>query len=322
MLRTFTLAVFSLILTASSASAQLPCHAEYGDNVFADNVSMGGPGLTVGILFVAPTSFSATSVEVFTGESSGQNSVQIWSHNAGLNQPGSMLSSGSWSMSSTNGWQGAPLAAQVPLVAGTTYWLGWNPINGAQASVDTSIAGNGQLYRPSFDGGQTWLGPFQSSNHWKFRIFGSCNGPVTYCTAKVNSLGCTPSIFGVGTPSPTALSGFEVRASNVRNQKVGLLLYSLTGRAATPFQGGFLCLAPAIRRSTSVNSGGSALPASDCTGLYSIDMNAFAHGVLGGTPAAGLQVPGQQVNCQWWGRDPGLPVPNNSTLSDALEYTL
>ncbi|HTF91145.1 MAG TPA: hypothetical protein VK843_22205 [Planctomycetota bacterium] len=321
-MRSFQLAVLSLILTASSAIAQTPCHAEFGDNVFTDNVSMGGPNLTLVIKFTVPTSFQATAVEVFTGEASGLNSVQIWSDNAGQNQPLAVLSSGSWNMSSTNSWQGAPLQSAVPLTAGTIYWLGWNPINNAQANTDRSQPGNGQLYNASFDGGQSWFGPFQDVEHWKFRIFGSCNGPVTYCTAKLNSLGCTPSISGVGTPSPTALSGFTVLGSNVRNQKVGLLLYSLTGRAATPFQGGFLCLAPAIRRSTSANSGGTALPASDCSGVYSIDMNAFAHGVLGGTPSPALQVPGQQVNCQWWGRDPGLPVPNNSTLTDALEYTL
>jgi hypothetical protein len=316
------LSVLSVILSAAIASAQVPCHAEYGDNVFADNVSMGGPNLILVIKFVAPTSFNATSVEVFTGEGNGMNSVQIWSHDAGLNQPSAALNSGSWNMSATNSWQGAPLAAPVPLVAGTTYWLGWSPVGGSQANVDTSIPGNGQVYRASFDGGQTWIGPFSDNEHWKFRIFGSCNGPVVYCTAKVNSLGCTPAIASIGTPSPVATSGFVVHTPNVRNQKVGLLLYGVTGRAGLPFQGGFLCIAAPVRRSTSVSSGGTALPASDCSGDYSIDMNAFAHGVLGGTPSPALQVPGTVVDCQWWGRDQGFPVPNNSALSDALEYTL
>lgn len=322
MLRSLGLSLFALLATSTAALAQTPCHAEYDGPNFSDNVSMGGPGLIVAIQFVAPTSFSATSLEVFTGESSGLNTVSLWSHDAVNNRPASQLSSGSWSMSSTNGWQGASLASAVSLTAGATYWFGWAPINGSQASVDTTIPGNGQAYRPSFDGGQTWLGPFQNSNHWKLRLFGNCNPAVTYCTAKVNSLGCTPVIFSVGTPSTTATSGFEVQADDVRNQKVGILLYSVTGRAALPFSGGFLCVAGPVRRTPGVNSGGAALPTNDCSGEYSVDMNAFAQGLLGGTPSPALLVSGTVVDCQWWGRDPGFPSPNNTTLSDALEYTL
>lgn len=145
---------------------------------------------------------------------------------------------------------------------------------------------------------------------------------ASYCTAKVNSLGCTPSIYSVGVQSTTALSGFEVRADDVRNQKVGILLYSVSGRAALPFSGGFLCVAGPVRRTPGVNSGGAALPASDCSGDYSIDMNSFAQGLLGGTPSPSLLVPGTVVDCQWWGRDPGFPSPNNTTLSNGLEYVL
>ncbi|HUR26777.1 MAG TPA: hypothetical protein VM509_01210 [Planctomycetota bacterium] len=316
------LGLLFLSLGAAVANAQTPCHAEYDGNVFSDNVSMGGPNLIIGIKFVAPSAFSATSIEVFTGEGGGQNSVQIWSHDAALNQPLAQLSSGSWSMSSANSWQGAALASPVALTSGATYWLGWAPINGAQASVDTSIPGNGQSYRGSFDGGQTWSGPFQGSNHWKFRIFGGCNTTTVYCTAKVNSLGCTPVISAVGSPSPVASSGFVVHGANVRNQKVGILLYSVTGRAATPFQNGFLCVAAPVRRTPSVSSAGNALPANDCSGDYALDMNAFGQGALGGSPSPALLVPGTVVDCQWWGRDQGFAAPNNSTLTDAIEYVL
>jgi hypothetical protein len=322
MIRTLGLPFLALILGAATAPAQTPCHAEYDGPNFSDNVSMGGPNLIVAIQFVAPSSFTANSIEVFTGEATGTNTVQLWSHDAGGNKPASLLGSGSWGMSSTNGWQGAALGTPVALSAGTTYWLGWAPINGSQASVDTTIPGVGQPYRPSFDGGLSWLGPFQNSNHWKFRIFGACNPTVTYCTAKVNSLGCTPAIYSVGAQSTTATSGFEVRAASVRNQKVGLLLYSVTGRAALPFSGGFLCVAGPVRRTPGVNSGGAPLPTNDCSGEYSIDMNSFAQGLLGGTPSPSLLVPGTVVDCQWWGRDPGFAAPNNTTLSEGLEYVL
>jgi len=73
---------------------------------------------------------------------------------------------------------------------------------------------------------------------------------TAYCTAKLNSLGCTPVIAGAGNPSATNAAPFVVSASQVRNQKPGLILYTPGGvQSAQPFQGGTLCLGGApIRR--------------------------------------------------------------------------
>ena len=149
-----------------------------------------------------------------------------------------------------------------------------------------------------------------------------CATPVVYCTAKLNSLGCTPSIGYVGTSSSSATSGFSVRGSNVRNIKNGLLFYGVNGRVSSPYQGGTLCVKSQIKRTPSTNSFGNALPANDCSGILALDMNAFAAGTLGGTPLAALSVVGTTVNCQWWGRDSGFPAPNNTTLTDGLEYVV
>jgi hypothetical protein len=149
-----------------------------------------------------------------------------------------------------------------------------------------------------------------------------CALPVVHCSAKLNSLGCTPAIAWAGAPSATAGTGFSVRANNVLNNKPGLLFYGSTGRAATPFQGGTLCVKTPIRRTPVSNSGGTAPPGADCSGVFALDMNKFAVGLLGGTPAAFLQVAGTVVNCQWWSRDPGFAAPNNTGLSDGLEYTI
>jgi hypothetical protein len=146
-------------------------------------------------------------------------------------------------------------------------------------------------------------------------------GWTLYCTAKLNSLGCTPSMHAIGAPSATAPSGFVASATAVLNNKSGLLFYGLNGAANLPFQGGRLCAAPPLLRAPLANSGGHP-PPNDCSGAYSIDLNAFAQGLAGGHPDPALRVPGTSVHCQWWSRDPGFAQPDNSALSDALAYVV
>jgi hypothetical protein len=149
-----------------------------------------------------------------------------------------------------------------------------------------------------------------------------CTPPVVYCTAKVNSLGCTPQIGFTGAPSATASNGFVLSGTNVRNNKAGLLIYTNAGRDAAPFQGGFLCVAQPIKRSIAINSNGTPAPANDCSGAYVLDMNAFGSSALGGSPAPYLRVAGTVVDVQCWGRDNGFPAPGNSTLTNGLEFTV
>ena len=160
-------------------------------------------------------------------------------------------------------------------------------------------------YPTSQNGGGAWLGG------------PACNGsPVAYCTAKTNSLGCTPSVGHVGNPSASGTGGFVLSASPVINNKPGLLLYTNAGRAATPFQGGRLCVASPIRRTIGLSSGGNP-PPNDCSGTYSIDFNAYiASGV---DPAL---VAGAAFDGQYWARDPGFSPPNNTSLTDALHVVL
>jgi len=142
----------------------------------------------------------------------------------------------------------------------------------------------------------------------------------TYCTAKLNSLGCTPRISASGSSSASSGAGFVVSASDVRNQKTGLLFYGFNGRRSMPFQGGLHCIALPTKRTPGVSSGGSALPVQDCSGVFAVDLNAFAIGALGGTPSPALLLQGTLVDCQFWGRDPGFSPPSDTTLSDALEF--
>jgi hypothetical protein len=146
-------------------------------------------------------------------------------------------------------------------------------------------------------------------------------GTLTYCTAKTTANSCVPSIGSTGAPSATSGSGFIVNGTTFINNKSCLLFYGTTGQAATTFQGGTLCVKTPIKRTPGTNTFGNP-PPNDCSGAPAIDMNLFAAGGGGGTPLPALLVPGTVVDCQWWGRDPGFPAPNNTQLSNGLEYTV
>ncbi|HUR26744.1 MAG TPA: hypothetical protein VM509_01045 [Planctomycetota bacterium] len=143
-----------------------------------------------------------------------------------------------------------------------------------------------------------------------------------FCTAKVNSLGCSPQIRAYGKSSATENAGFQIVATSVRNQRAGMLLHAFGGRVALPFAGGTLCLVSPRRSMPISSSGGSSLPANDCTGHYSLDVNTFAYGLGHGFPLPELVSPGTLVECQWWSRDPGFAPPDAIGLTGGLEYTV
>ena len=149
---------------------------------------------------------------------------------------------------------------------------------------------------------------------------------TTYCQAKLNSLSCTPSIRGHGFPSVSAATGYEILCDNVRNQTRGVLLYSFSGPASLPFQGGTLCVGGAYERTAALDSGGAPLPQANCSGVWEVDFNThlrerFAPTSEPLTPLTALP-PGTTIHAQWFGRDPGLAAPNNTSLSNGLQLTL
>jgi hypothetical protein len=136
--------------------------------------------------------------------------------------------------------------------------------------------------------------------------------PTIFCTAKVNSKGCTPQIATSGTPSLTSGPPLVISVTQVLNNKNGILFYGLGGPAAIPFQGGFLCSAPPRHRTPQQQSGGNP-PPNDCSGQFAFDFRSWA--LSGKDPAlsAGVQVVGQ-----FWYRDAGAPF--STGLSDAVDF--
>jgi hypothetical protein len=193
---TTTLLVATLLSTA--AAAQTPCYAEFDGNVFKNNVSMGGPNFTNCIKTSTSKALVVFAVQVFTGEKTGTSTVGIWSHDAIKDEPKAELARGSWSMSTTNSWQGANLSKPVILVPNTTFWVSWIPVSGCQASVQNSggtLPGI-QTYKWSRTNSAPWNGPYKG-HQWKFRLWCAPIGAITGVT--VIGKGCSDGFGKVGT---------------------------------------------------------------------------------------------------------------------------
>jgi hypothetical protein len=137
--------------------------------------------------------------------------------------------------------------------------------------------------------------------------------PVGYCSASTNSANCTSQMSTAGPihPSASESSGFLLLGLNQIAQKQGLLFYGINGRNAVPFSSGFLCVAPPLRRTGLVNSGGTT----GCTGRFTTDFNAWV--ASGADPAL---TAGVKVNSQFWGRDPA--APSTTSVTNGTEFFL
>jgi len=128
-----------------------------------------------------------------------------------------------------------------------------------------------------------------------------------------STVGCPTAIAFQGFASASDPTPFEISASDMINQHVGMLLYALAP-ANTPFAGGTLCLGGTLKRTPLQNSGGNVGP-NDCSGTFSFDFNARIQSGI--DP---LLVPGAEVFCQYWSRDP--QSPSTTSLSDALVFLI
>lgn len=139
--------------------------------------------------------------------------------------------------------------------------------------------------------------------------------PSIYCTAKTNSLGCNPFIAYAGTPSVSSFTPFDIEAFNIVNDKNGLLFYGF-GPKSLPFQGGYLCVNPPIKRTAVQNSGHAAPPPPpNCTGSYSYNFNAR---IQSGVDPSLVQC--TTVYAQYWYRDP--QSPSTTGLTNALRFAI
>jgi hypothetical protein len=152
------------------------------------------------------------------------------------------------------------------------------------------------------------------SNAWPFDPAGPSCGATAYCTPKLGSHLCYPTIGSSGTPSYSAAGGFSITTTFMEVGVSAIDFFGTTGQAAIPFQGGLICVASPTHRLSGKNSGG-AFPWT-CSGTIGYTLQDVLDHPSGGP----LVTVGGLVNIQTWSRDPGDGF--GSSLSDALEIVV
>lgn len=201
-------------------------------------------------------------------------------------------------------------AAEGVLVSGGFLWPGDHVLGRHFVRHNVTVPGTGEIV--------VTVTPEQNNaslNGFQLTEWGSCQLPVTYCTANPNSLGCNAGFDYAGTPSASSGEEFDISFGPVPGKNLGILIYSTNGEQDPPILGafGFLCVSPSgLFRLPAQAAGGTS--ATTCDGRYEVDFNGWFQTQ---TANASL-VPGAQVNAQFWYRDP--PNPGQANFSNAIEF--
>lgn len=156
--------------------------------------------------------------------------------------------------------------------------------------------------------------PGENGVAWDNFSFTQNTSPFVYCTAQVNSSGCTPAIGFSGVPSKSAGSGFFITADNVFENAQAILIYSKNASNSIPFLGGTLCVGPPdVWRSGLLLSSNPMTGV--CDGVLSFDFNEWI-----ATGPDKLIPLGQKIWCQYWSRD--IPAPSGANLTDAVAFVV
>lgn len=209
-----------------------------------------------------------------------------------------------------------PLHNTIPWVDLVEYEfvLNWTP-----GSIEITVLEAGQVLENWILADSTYTsGSFGFYNYSQdsvlYQGFTQQGTPEIYCTAKTNSQGCVPLLAFSGNASLTDTAAFDISSTMLINQQNGALVYSLNGRDSAPFGGGVLCMQPSLVFTPLQNTGGSG-SGMDCSGQLDFDFNAWIQG--GGAPTL---MAGDQVNAQYFYRDPMHPDGTGYGLSDAVEF--
>ncbi len=137
----------------------------------------------------------------------------------------------------------------------------------------------------------------------------------SYCSGKVNSIGCVPFLQVEGIPSPTISTTFRVRAFDTIPGEAGYLVYGFK-KANLNFHGGKLCVKAPFQRwlppKIAANKGNPP-----CAGVWTRNFNAL---IRGGTDPQ--LTAGQRVFVQLSQRDTADPAGFGDSLTDAATFLI
>jgi hypothetical protein len=138
----------------------------------------------------------------------------------------------------------------------------------------------------------------------------------TYCMGKTNSSGCVPFISFSGAPSASSPDPFRIVANQLVPGQIGMLLYSVNGKANLNFHGGKLCVKSPFRRLLPPKSASpKGIP--PCAGELITNFNNRIQS--GADPALTI---GQRVHAQWRQRDPLDPQGFGDSLTDGIQFVI
>ncbi len=145
------------------------------DDGATDDGCVTGPGLLAS-RYTNVDAIRVRRIEVLTGLVAGQAGMSLWSDDPVANAPAVLLGTASYSQTAAIEWQGADFVPAVPLEPRTTYWIGWDRVDGSDCSQTFVEIGmvppSGLLptaYRGSPDQGLSWLDVF--CGYPKFRLY-------------------------------------------------------------------------------------------------------------------------------------------------------
>ena len=139
---------------------------------------------------------------------------------------------------------------------------------------------------------------------------------ATYCTAGTSASGCTALIGAAGQASSSGTGSFDLSVSGVEGSKRGLFYWGANGRQANPWgtSTSYQCVVPPVFRSALFpESGTTGL----CDGAQVLDLHARWALKPEQNPGAGAV-----VQAQYWYRDPFAATTVQTSISNALEFTV